>query len=225
MENKTETKVYELLVVIVNFGMGSKILHSGKKSGISGGTIFLGRGTKHSLINDFLDICDERVELVLMIAQDSKIEMAAAEINRKFKFAKANHGIAFTANLNNFLGVRHCSYERIHEEKGGNKKMHEAIFVIVDRGNAETVVCAAEAAGANGGTIINARGSGIHEYSKLFAMEIEPEKEIVMIIVESDKTENIVNSIQKSTELDKPGNGIIFTIGVNKTFGLYSSDH
>ncbi len=214
-----------MLAVIVNFGVGSKVLHLGKKYGISGGTIFLGKGTQHCLLNDFFDICDERVEVVLMIAQTEKIESAAEAISQKFKFAKANHGIAFTAALNNFLGVRNCFYDKTHEEKGVNKTMYEAIFVIVDRGNAETVVGAAEAAGAKGGTIMNARGSGIHEYSKLFAMDIEPEKEVVMLILETAKTETVVNAIQDATEMSKPGNGIIFTIGVNRTYGLYQNNH
>ena len=54
-ENVTEKKSYEILAVIVNFGVGSKILQLGKKCGISGGTIFLGKGTQHCLINDFLE--------------------------------------------------------------------------------------------------------------------------------------------------------------------------
>ncbi|MDP2844295.1 MAG: P-II family nitrogen regulator [Acetobacterium sp.] len=224
MLENTLKRTYEMLAVIVNFGVGSKVLHLGKKCGISGGTIFLGKGTQHCLLNDFFDICDERVEVVLMIARTEKIESAAETISQKFKFAKANHGIAFTAALNNFLGVRNCSYDKTHEE-GVYKTMYEAIFVIVDRGNAETVVSAAEAAGAKGGTNMNARGSGIHEYSRLFAMDIEPEKEVVMLILETEKTETVVNAIQDATEMSKPGNGIIFTIGVNKTYGLYQNNH
>lgn len=224
MLENTLKRTYEMLAVIVNFGVGSKVLHLGKKCGISGGTIFLGKGTQHCLLNDFFDICDERVEVVLMITRTEKIESAAETISQKFKFAKANHGIAFTAALNNFLGVRNCSYDKTHEE-GVYKTMYEAIFVIVDRGNAETVVSAAEAAGAKGGTIMNARGSGIHEYSRLFAMDIEPEKEVVMLILETEKTETVVNAIQDATEMSKPGNGIIFTIGVNKTYGLYQNNH
>ena len=45
------------------------------------------------------------------------------------------------------------------------------------------MIDAATAAGSKGGTVINAR-SGIHEEQTLF-MDIEPEKEIVLII--SDK--------------------------------------
>ncbi len=49
------------------------------------------------------------------------------------------------------------------EEKDVNQIMYAAITVIVDKGKAEQVVEAAIAAGSNGGTIINARSSGIHE--------------------------------------------------------------
>ena len=43
-----------------------------------------------------------------------------------------------------------------------------------------------------GGTIINARGSSIHETSKFPNMEIEPEKEMVMILAKDDLADQIV---------------------------------
>jgi nitrogen regulatory protein PII len=91
----------------------------------------------------------------------------------------------------------------------------------VDRGKAEDVIDAATKAGSKGGTIINARGSGIHETSKLFSMDIEPEKEIVIILSEVESTEKIVSSIRSHLKIDEPGNGIIFIQDVNKTYGIY----
>lgn len=99
--------------------------------------------------------------------------------------------------------------------------MYSAIFVVVERGKAEAVIETAEYAGSRGGTIINARGSGIQERSTLFNMAIEPEKEIVLIISEKEKTDNIAASINKSLEIETPGNGIMFVLDINKTYGLY----
>ena len=99
--------------------------------------------------------------------------------------------------------------------------MYQIIITIVNRGKAEDVIEAAKAAGSKGGTIINARGSGVNETSKLFNMDIEPEKEMVMILSKEDITENIVSSIHERLEIDKPGNGIIFIQNVNKTYGIY----
>ena len=79
---------------------------------------------------------------------------------------------------------------------------------------------AANEVGAKGGTIINARGSGIHETNKLFSMEIEPEKEMVMILSEKSVVDSIVSSIRKKLDIDKPGKGIIFVQEVSRAYGL-----
>ena len=99
--------------------------------------------------------------------------------------------------------------------------MYQLIITIVNRGNAGDVIDAAKAAGSKGGTIINARGSGIHETQRLFNMDIEPEKEMVMILSKEDITDSIVESIRIALEIDQPGNGIIFIQDVNQTYGIY----
>lgn len=98
--------------------------------------------------------------------------------------------------------------------------MYDAIFTIIDRGKADAVIEAAKQAGARGGTIINARGSGIHETQMLFAMEIEPEKEMVLILVKKELMEPVVSSIREQLQIDEPGNGIIFVQEVNQIYGL-----
>lgn len=98
--------------------------------------------------------------------------------------------------------------------------MVSAIFTIVDKGKADDVVDAAKKAGARGGTIINARGSGIHETQTLFAMDIEPEKEIVLILVEKAVLEPVIQSIRENLKIDEPGKGIIFVQEVTETYGL-----
>ena len=98
---------------------------------------------------------------------------------------------------------------------------YDSIFVIVDKGNGEDVVEAANEAGARGATIVNARGSGIHETTKIFAIEIEPEKEIVLILTKNDITDAVCNNINTKIELEKPGNGILFVQKVNKAYGIY----
>lgn len=68
---------------------------------------------------------------------------------------------------------------------------------------------------------MGARGSGIHETSKLFSMDIEPEKEIVLILSETDMTDAIVSSIRTQLKIDDPGKGIIYIQNVNKVYGIY----
>lgn len=216
----TDIKSYELICVILKFGLGSKIIACAKEKGITGGTIFLGRGTIRNPILDFLELNEIRREIVIIAAEKEKCYAAIEFLNEKFKFNKKNHGIAFTIPITNILGT-HCIKSNVVESGGVVDTMFNLIFTIVDRGKGEFVVDAANKAGARGATIINARGSGIHETSKLFDMEIEPEKEVVLIITPADLTEDIASSIRAELQIDKPGNGIIFIQDVNKAYGLY----
>lgn len=68
--------------------------------------------------------------------------------------------------------------------------------------------------------ILSARGVAMGETSKIFEMEIEPEKEVVMIIASHDTTDKIVDQVNKDLKLDAEGNGIIFVQSVNNVHGL-----
>lgn len=221
MLNESETLETELICTIVNYGMGSKIAKTAKQHGVSGGTITLGKGTVNSRILDFIGLSDIRKEIVFMMADKDTARNALDILNREYEFDKPHHGIAFTTSVCAVMGTRSNKCDNIKNGRGANNTMYHAITTIVDKGKAEDVIDAATRAGSKGGTIINARGSGIHETSKLFAMDIEPEKEIVIILTEADKTEQIASSIRTSLKIDEPGNGIIYIQDVNRTYGIY----
>jgi len=96
----------------------------------------------------------------------------------------------------------------------------DLVVTIVNRGFAEEVVNAAKKAGAEGGTIINGRGTGIHENMKLFGIPIEPEKEIVLTIIDRGKSENVLTAISNAVDLNKPGQGVAFVLEVKRTAGI-----
>ncbi|SHG95948.1 nitrogen regulatory protein P-II family [Anaerosphaera aminiphila DSM 21120] len=215
----TEINELEIIYAIVNCGLGSKILHTAKGHGISGGTIFLARGTANNQILKYLGLCDIRKEIVVMVSKKSVVSKVIDILDKVFLFEKPNHGIVFTMPINDVVGIKKLEGTNRNIVEG--EIMYHTITVIVDRGKAEQVIDAAVKAGSKGGTIVNGRGSGIHEVSKLFSMEVEPEKEIVLILSESDNTDNIVSSIRKDLEIDKAGNGIIYIQNVNQTFGIH----
>lgn len=221
MEN-TENIGLELICVIVNNGQGSKVLKFAKQNGVRGGTIFLGRGTIKSRLLQLLSLYDVRKEIVLMISEKHASVDILGLLDKEIHFDKPHHGIAFTVPVHKIIGT-HCIDCNITTE-GGADSMYRVIFTIVDKGRAEEVIDAAVEAGSKGGTIINARGSGIHETSKLFAMEIEPEKEVVLILAETDTTDKISSAIAKSLDIEEPGNGIIFIQDVSSVHGIYNPD-
>lgn len=211
----------ELICVIANYGTGSKIIKSAKHHGISGGTVALGKGTVSNHILNYIGLSDERKELIYLVAAKDVADKALEEMNKEFEFFKPHHGIAFTTSICYVAGSKRIACDNILNERSEDNAMYHLITIIVEKGKAEDVIEAAEKAGSKGGTIINSRGSGIHETSKLFSMEIEPEKEIVLILSEVEMTDEIVNSIREQLKIDEPGNGIIFVQNVNKTYGIY----
>ena len=206
--------------VIVNRGYASKVLKFAKKHGIMGGTVFLGVGTsKHNRFLNLLDLTDVHKEILLMLVDCETVEKSFMPIVEKFKFHKPNHGIAFTMPVNQIIGSHF--YSETYCEKEVKSTMFKAIFTIVDKGKGEDVMTAATHAGSRGGTIINARGSGVHETSRVFNMDIAPEKEVVLILAKSEDADKIAETIVKELDIKKPGNGVVFIQDIDQTYGLH----
>ncbi len=97
---------------------------------------------------------------------------------------------------------------------------YDLILTIVNRGFADEVMSAAKKAGAFGGTVINARGTGTHELQEFFGALIQPEKELVLILTQKEKRNEIMTAICKYAGLNKEGMGISFSLPVDAVAGI-----
>ena len=99
---------------------------------------------------------------------------------------------------------------------------HEAIFCIVNNGYSEAVMDAAKKFGARGGTVLSGRGTANPEAEKMFGITVEPEKEIVMILVSAELKDRILSALYDEVGLNSPGQGIAFALPVDSVVGLSS---
>lgn len=97
---------------------------------------------------------------------------------------------------------------------------NQVILCIVNAGFGDQVMDVARRAGAGGGTIINARGTASKTAESFFHIAIQPEKEIVMILVPSGKKEEILHALYKESGLSTPGQGIAFALPVDNVIGI-----
>jgi len=97
---------------------------------------------------------------------------------------------------------------------------HELVLCIVNEGFSDAVMDAAREVGATGGTVINARGTANKEAEKLFRIEIQPQKEIVMILVPAAIRDDVLHALYKEVGLNTPGQGIAFSIPVDNVVGI-----
>ena len=96
----------------------------------------------------------------------------------------------------------------------------DLIVTIVNKAQSERVVEASKKAGAEGGTILFGRGTGIREQAKLFGITIEPEKELVLTLIPRVLTEKVLDAIVTEVDLNHPGKGISFVLEVEQVAGI-----
>ncbi|MCK9222413.1 MAG: P-II family nitrogen regulator [Limnochordia bacterium] len=97
---------------------------------------------------------------------------------------------------------------------------YDVIMAILRRGTADAVMEAAKKAGAQGGTILLARGTGAQEAKTFFGITVETSREILMILSRDSQTDQILQAIIREGQLDKPGAGIAFVLDAKKIVGL-----
>lgn len=99
---------------------------------------------------------------------------------------------------------------------------HELILCIVNTGFSETVMDAAKDKGARGGTVLHARGTANKEAEEFFHITVQPDKEIVMILVPTKIKDDVLHAIYQSAGLKTDGQGIAFSLPVDHVVGLSS---
>lgn len=205
------------LVVIINFGKGSKVLSTMKDCGITSGTILMCKGSNYNKMLDLFGLNDIRKEMIFSICNTQLAEKAMQSINEKFSLKKKNTGLAFTIPVYQLIGVENTEY--INEDTSMISEFY-AIYTVVDMGNANEVIEIANSAGAKGATIIEGRGGSSAEISHVFAIDIEPEKEIVLIVANKNDLQSIVEAIRKGMQIDKEAKGIIYVQPVSHIYGV-----
>ncbi len=101
---------------------------------------------------------------------------------------------------------------------------YELIICIVNSGYSDEVMDAAKRAGARGGTIINGKGTANKEAEIFFNIPIQPEKDIVMLLVNSKIKNDVLHELYKSAGLATPGQGIAFSMEVSAVAGIKTEE-
>ena len=99
---------------------------------------------------------------------------------------------------------------------------HELIVCIVNTGFTDVVMSAAKEVGARGGTVIHGRGTANKEAEEFFHISIQPDKELVMILVPVEIKEAVLHAVYTHAGLKTAGQGIAFSLPVTNVVGISS---
>jgi len=97
---------------------------------------------------------------------------------------------------------------------------NELIIAVVQRGEAEALIEAAGKAGATGSTTTYGRGTGVREKLGVLGSLIQPEKEVVFIVVPCNIADQVLDTVVKAGKLEEPGMGIAMSMPLNHVTGL-----
>lgn len=196
-----------LVVAIVPRGKGTALIEAACSGGAAGGTIVTGRGTASNKVLQVLGLGSSEKEIAYTVVPAEKRESVIHAV-RNFAFAeKRGFGILFTLDvMSKWQGGQIQSGEYTMQEI-----KRKLITLIINKGYAEDAMAAARAAGASGGTVINARGTAREGDAKFFGVTIVPEKEMLLLIVDNEKADAVFEAVRNLPCLAAPGSGIMYS--------------
>lgn len=188
--------------------------------------VSLGYGTAANDILDYLGLESTEKAVIFCVMESATWLTVKKELEKKLKIDAPGGGIAFITPLSSVGGKKVLSYllenpEYKKEEESTLKETnHELIIVIAQQGYTELIMNAARQAGAYGGTVIHAKGTGVEAAEKFMGVSLATEKEIIYIVTKTEYKNPIMESIIKNAGLESKAKAITFSLPVTDTAGL-----
>lgn len=228
-------KPLKFLVSIVDMEKGEDIASLLNSHGYNIHYISIAQGTAPTVIRSYWGFADTEKSILWGIIPGDADEYILGLLAEEFNLPKANTGVAFTMPIRSFAEPALLKYilESGDMKEGtnneGEEEMEEKeivtyslLMAIVKKGFAEDVMDAAREAGARGGTIFRARGTGDHETASFLGVTIEPEKDVIIILAKRGSRTAIMHSIYEKAGLHTEGNGLVFALPVERVVGSFN---
>lgn len=186
----------------------------------------LGQGTASSEVLDYLGLEGAEKVVLFSVHEEEEWVFIKKQLQQKLKIDAPGGGIAFTIPLSSIGGKKVLqfllegkNYQK-EEESTLKDTVHELIVVIANQGNIDIVMDAAREAGAYGGTVIHARGTGMEIAEKFMGVSIAAEKEMIFIVTKKEQKNSIMSAIMEKAGMESRAKSIVFSLPVTDTAGL-----
>lgn len=186
----------------------------------------LGLGTASNDILDYLGLDNPEKAVAFSVLQEDAWINIKKQLQKKLHIDAPGGGIAFITPLSSIGGTKALQFlletqdYQKQEESTLKNTTHELIVVIAEHGYTNLIMDAAREAGAFGGTIIHAKGTGMEVAEKFMGVSLAAEKEVVFIVSKTEEKNAIMQAIMKNAGLDSKAKSIVFSLPVTDTAGL-----
>lgn len=214
----------KMLVTITDKGKDAKIKRLYKRHKVGFSFVINGVGTASSSLMHYFGLEEIKKKIIVSVIPEKLEKKLLYDLNHKAELDIPGNGIAFTIKITSatrFLSNIYKDMEFKEEESTlESKKEYELIILIVLEGYSSLAMDAAKSCGANGGTLIHGLGLGSSESAKFLGITIEPEKDIVLILVPKEEKKKVMKEVSNRVGLSHEGRGICFSIPVDNATGL-----
>ncbi|MBO4987757.1 MAG: P-II family nitrogen regulator [Lachnospiraceae bacterium] len=215
-----------LMTTIVDRKIVKKYLELYQENDLQVMFISLGFGTANNEVLDYLGLESTEKAVALSVIEEHTWARVKKQLEKKLHIDAPGGGIAFTTPLSSVGGkkalqflIENDNYQKT-EETTLKDTAHELIVVIAEQGYTNLIMDAARGAGAYGGTVIHAKGTGKEAAEKFMGVSLALEKEIIYIVTKTEQKNAIMSAIMKEAGLDSKAKAITFSLPVTDTAGL-----
>lgn len=215
-----------MMVTVINRNQAEKFLSFYKEEQLAVMLVTLGAGTAGSEILDYLGLEASEKAIIVSFVTDDVWKKVKRNLQRGMQIDFPDRGIAFTIPLSSIGGKRELMFLTEHQrfEKGEESQLKDTIYelliVIANQGYIELVMDAARSAGAAGGTVIHAKGTGMERAEQFLGVSLAAEKEVILIVTKKAQKNDIMKAVMKGAGMETKAKAIVFSLPVTDTAGL-----
>lgn len=215
-----------LMTTIVDRKIVNKYIDLYRENDLNVMYLTLGYGTATSEILDYFGLDSKEKAVAFSVLEEASWYKIKTQLQKKLKIDAPGGGIAFTIPLSSVGGKKTLQFllesqdYQKEEESTLKNTVRDLIIVIAEQGYTNIIMDAARAAGAYGGTVVHAKGTGMEAAEKFMGVSLAAEKEMVFIVTKTEQKNAIMQAIMKDAGLDSKAKSIVFSLPVTDTAGL-----
>ena len=188
--------------------------------------VLLGYGTAKDEILDMLGLDRSEKAILLKTVTGETWKDVKWNLRKKLYIDVPDTGIAFIIPMSSIGGRRELAFfltgqdYRKGEESVMKDTTMELLIIISNQGHNDLVMDAARGAGAYGGTVLHARGTGVNRAELFFGVALASEKDVTLIVTQKSQKNAIMQAVMQKAGMETPAQSIVFSLPVTDAAGL-----
>ena len=215
-----------LMTTIVDRKIIKKYLELYRENDLYVMFLTLGYGTATNDVLDYLGLDSIEKAVAYSVVEEETWQTVKKELQKKLRIDAPGGGIAYITPLSSVGGKKTLDFllenpDYVKKEESTLKNTdHDLIVVIAEQGYTNLIMDAAREAGAYGGTVVHAKGTGMAAAEKFMCITLSEEKEIIYIVTKTEGKNAIMKAVMDKAGYESKAKAVCFSLPVTDTAGL-----